>query len=347
MSRVLVVSSHPPLAQGGHLTIGRSLVEALERAGHRAELVLTPQNRFGRQGAAYLATWLTDVGVAHDGHPIDRVISLRYPSYAVRHPRHVCWLNHTMREYYDLWDDFSAHLSARNHVKERIRRRLIWTADRYLLSRNVTKLFVQSSTVNERLRQTLGIAGRVLYPPPPDRAYRCESYEPFLLTVSRLTRHKRIDLILRALAAEPARHVRLVVLGEGEARDELEALGVSLGVADRVSWLGRVSEVTLLDHLARCRAVAFTPVSEDYGFVTTEAAACAKAVVTCRDSGGPAELVRDGESGLVSEPTPEALAVAVGHIMRDEAVARQLGHSANAAMGRWRWSAVVDTLLAV
>ena len=35
------------------------------------------------------------------------MISLRYPSYAVRHPNHVCWLNHTMREYYDLWDRFS------------------------------------------------------------------------------------------------------------------------------------------------------------------------------------------------------------------------------------------------
>ena len=39
-----------------------------------------------------------------DGAAIDQVISLRFPSYAVRHPKHVCWLNHTMREYYDLWD---------------------------------------------------------------------------------------------------------------------------------------------------------------------------------------------------------------------------------------------------
>ena len=66
--------------------------------------MLTPQNRFGRQGSAYLANWLTDVGRTSDDRPIDQVISLRFPSYAVRHPRHVCWLNHTMREYYDLWD---------------------------------------------------------------------------------------------------------------------------------------------------------------------------------------------------------------------------------------------------
>ena len=53
-------------------------------------------------------TGCTDVGRRRAGRPVDQVISLRYPSYAVRHPRHVCWLNHTMREYYDLWPRFAA-----------------------------------------------------------------------------------------------------------------------------------------------------------------------------------------------------------------------------------------------
>ena len=69
-------------------------------------MLVTPQNRFGRQMSAYLATWLTDVGQTADGHPVDGVISFRFPSYAVRHPRHVCWINHRMREYYDLWERF-------------------------------------------------------------------------------------------------------------------------------------------------------------------------------------------------------------------------------------------------
>ena len=56
-------------------------------------------------------------------------------------------------------------------------------------------------------------------------------------------------------------------------------------------------------HLARCRAVCFPPFQEDYGFVTVEAFASRKAVVTCRDSGGPAELVVDGVNGFVCEPT--------------------------------------------
>src|SRR5687767_5116558 len=107
MSRIAVITSSPPMSDGGHMIIARALVQALRDAGHESDVIVTPQNRFGRQGAAYLATWLTDVGMSDRG-PVDQVITLRFPSYAVRHPRHVCWLNHTMREYYDLWDRFSA-----------------------------------------------------------------------------------------------------------------------------------------------------------------------------------------------------------------------------------------------
>ncbi len=116
--RVAVVTSTPLFVEGGHLVIARSLVQALREEGHEAALVLTPQNRFGRQGAAYLATWLTDVGLGDGNKAVDQVISLRYPSYAVRHHNHVVWLNHTMREYYDQWDSFSASLSWKGRIKE-------------------------------------------------------------------------------------------------------------------------------------------------------------------------------------------------------------------------------------
>src|SRR5690606_35039162 len=139
MAVVLVVTSAPPLVEGGHIVIARALRHALEAAGHEADIVTTPSNRFGRQAAAYLANWCTDVGQTGDGRPVDHVISLRYPSYAVRHPRHVCWLNHTMREYYDLWNRFSAQLSWKGRVKEGFRRRLVHAADRYLLRQNVSR----------------------------------------------------------------------------------------------------------------------------------------------------------------------------------------------------------------
>ena len=167
------------------MVIARALETALREAGHRAGIITTAGNRFGRQSSGYLATWLTDVSETGDGERVDQVISLRFPSYAVRHPRHVCWLNHTMREYYDLWDRFSARLSPRGRLKEGVRRSLIHRADTFLL-RRVTRVVAQSETIRGRLARWHGIDAPVVYPPPPPRPYRCDEYGDFLLFTSRL-----------------------------------------------------------------------------------------------------------------------------------------------------------------
>jgi glycosyltransferase involved in cell wall biosynthesis len=331
------------MVEGGHMVIARSLVEALRDAGHAADIIVTPQNRFGRQASAYIATWLTDVSSA-DGQPIDRVISLRYPSYAVRHPKHVCWLNHTMREYYDLWERFSATLSPQGRIKERARRAAIHAADRYLLTRNVTRLFVQSRTIQRRLAMWPELRSTVLYPPAPQRPYRCDVYGDFVFMVSRLTKLKRADLLIEALALTDGAGIRAIVAGDGEEREALEALAAARGVSGRVTFTGRLSDADLLDYLARCRVVCFPPFEEDYGFVTAEAFASRKAVITCRDSGGPSELVQDGITGLIAEPTPQSLAAALRRVMHDEATARRMGDAAFAAGAKLNWRDAVEQL---
>ena len=342
--RIAVVTSSPPMAEGGHMVIARELTRALREAGHDASVLVTPQNRFGRQASAYWATWLTDV-TSSEGRPIDQVISLRYPSYAVRHPRHVCWLNHTMREYYDLWPRFSGALSARALIKERVRRTLIHAADRYLLTRNVTRLFVQSRTIQERLAMWPVLQSSVLYPPAPHRAYRSEAYGPSFLFVSRLDRLKRADLLVRALAAAEGAGIEAVIAGDGEERARLEQLASEVGVANRVTFPGRLTEDQLLDYLARCRAVVFPPLQEDYGFVTVEAFASRRAVITCTDSGGPAELVEDGVTGLVCEPAAKSLARALRRLADDPALAERMGTAAHAAGARLTWADTIRTLV--
>jgi glycosyltransferase involved in cell wall biosynthesis len=347
MSRILVVTSGLSFGSGGHLVIARALTRALRDAGHTAEMRVTPQNPFGHQAAAYLSTWLTDVRTAQDGGPVDQVVSFRYPSYAVRHPRHVCWLNHRMREYYDLWDSFHATLTAAQQAKETVRRRLIHRADHWLLTRNVTRLFAQSKTIQGRLQRFGNIPSEVLYPPPPQRPYRCEEYGDFIFAVSRLTRLKRLDLLVRALARLEAGSTRAVIAGDGEARGELEALARSLGIEHRVRLVGEVDSAQLVDYLARCRAVCFPAYQEDYGFVTVEAFASGKPVVTCTDSGGPAEMVHDGVEGYVTAPTDEALGNALARLADDEMLARELGAAARQAVSSMSWEAIVERLVIV
>ena len=347
MAVITIVTSAPPLTEGGHLVIARSLERALTDAGHRAGIVTTPSNRFGRQGSAYLANWLTDVGVTGTGEKVDQIISLRFPSYAVRHPAHVCWLSHTMREYYDLWDEFSSRISPQGRLKERVRRTLIRHADTYFFKHHVKKLFTQSKAVRDRLARWNHVEGEPLHPPPPQRPYRCDGYGDYLFFASRLTPLKRADLVVRALARPEARGARCVIGGGGEDRLELERLTGDLGLADRVSFAGRLSEAALVDHLARCRAVVFVPHNEDYGFVTVEAFASGKPVITCTDSGGPLELVRAGQNGWVVAPEAASLAAAIAEASEDRALAERLGAAGRHDVAQMSWGRVVERLLII
>jgi glycosyltransferase involved in cell wall biosynthesis len=346
MAVVAVVTSSPPSVEGGHLVVARSLVQALKSSGHEAALLLTPDHGFGHLAATYAETLRIDVSQVA-GRPTDQVISLRYPSYAVRHRRHVCWLNHTMREYYDLWPQFSRDLSFGNRVKEGGRRALLHVVDRHLLKQHVTRVVAQSQTIAQRVADDFGIRADVVHPPAPQRAYRCDDYGDYIFALSRLHPLKRMDLVIKALAESAGRRVRLVIGGDGESRRDLEALADALSVRDRVTFLGAIDDVAIVEHLAKCRAVCFTPFAEDYGLVTAEAFASAKSVVTCSDSGGPAELVRDDDTGIVCEPTPSAIAKAIGRLADDRALAARLGASAAALADTMRWENAVKRLVIV
>jgi glycosyltransferase involved in cell wall biosynthesis len=343
--RVLVVTSDVPFVEGGHLTIARQTVQALRAEGHEADLLLTPQNRFGRQFQAYLATRLTDVGRDGLGRPIDQVISLRFPSYAVRHPRHVCWLNHRMREYYDLWDDLRARLSWKGRIKETARRAALRRIDTHLLRHRVTKVFAISGEVKKRLDRWGRIPAEVLYPPPPLRPYRTESYGDFIFTVSRLSELKRIHLLIEALARTKNRGLQAVIVGQGPEAARLSRLIREFGLEGRVRLQGGQDEAVVLDLYARCRAVFFCPYHEDYGFVTGEAFASGKAVITTADSGGPVEQVQDGVNGFVVAPDPPAIAEKLDLLAEDRGLAERLGQAGRQSIAGLTWPATIHRLL--
>jgi glycosyltransferase involved in cell wall biosynthesis len=344
--RILVVTSGALFVRGGHIVIAEELSAALRRAGHRSEVLVTPQNRFGRQLSAYTATWLTDVGETADGKPVDQVISFRFPSYAVRHPRHTCWLNHRMREYYDMWDHLVRGLGRKGKLKLWPRRKLFHVLDRWLLTRNVTTLYAQSKTIQARLRRWGGIPSTVLYPPPPERAYRTDGYGDYVFAVSRLVPLKRLGLLVEAAALMKERGLRLRIAGTGSEEGALRSRIAELGLQDRVDLLGEIGDEQLLGEYAGARAVHFAPWNEDYGFVTLEAFRSGKAVVTAADSGGPAELVEDGRTGFVApEPTPAALAERLDRLA-DKALAERMGAAAREASLAFTWERTVATLVA-
>jgi glycosyltransferase involved in cell wall biosynthesis len=167
---------------------------------------------------------------------------------------------------------------------------------------------------------------------------------------SRINPLKRQDLVLEALA-QTRLPVQVYFSGSAEeaaVERKCVTLARKNGCAGRVQWLGCVSEEKKRDLYARSLGVLFPPIDEDYGYVTLEAMLARKPVVTCADSGGPLEFVIQHQTGIVAEPTPEALAAAMDNLWEDRERARQWGEA-----GRQRyddlhidWSRVVEKLLA-
>ena len=339
--RIAVCSPQVPFARGGAEILAETLVDELRVRGHTAELITIPFKWYpGARVLTQALLWrLVDLDEVQ-GAPVDLVIATKFPSYVVRHPRKVVWLVHQFRQAYDL--DRTELGQFGEEPFDRATRRAVHRLDRTALG-EARRVFTISENVALRLRETTEIEGDVLIPPPQTLDYRCDGYDSFVLSVGRLDLAKRVDLLLKAAAAE--QRLEVVVAGDGPDRTRLEKLRDSLDLNGRVSFAGRVEKGELTDLYARCLAVYYAPVDEDLGFVPYEAFLSEKPVITTRDAGGPLEVVTDRQTGLVCEPTPEGIAEACGWLVTHPEEARELGHRGKAAAQRVTWEAAIRRLL--
>ena len=340
--RLAVCMPQVPFERGGTEIFADGLVTALREHGHEAELVTVPFKWYPSERVLTQAfLWrLLDLEEA-DGRPIDAVIATKFPSYAVRHPRKVVWLLHQFRQAYEL--DGTELGQFDQSPEGRALRRAVQRLDRVTLG-EARALFATSANVAGRLERSTGQQAEVLPCPPQELPYRCDEYGDFVLSVGRLDRAKRVDLLLEALAVKPS--LRAVIAGDGPDRDRLEELARRHGLDGRAVFAGRVSEAELTDLYARCLAVYYAPVDEDFGFVPYEAFLAEKPVVTTTDAGGPLEVVEDRRNGLVCPPAAAPLADACSWLGEHVDSAREWGQAGRRAAELLSWDRVIERLLA-
>ena len=340
--RIAVCLPQVPFAWGGAEILSERLVDELRARDQQAELVTVPFKWYpGERVLTQAFLWrLLDLEES-DGRPIDLVIATKFPSYAVRHPRKVVWLLHQFRQAYEL--DGTELGQFDQSPEDRALRRAVQRLDRLALG-EARALFATSANVAGRLERSTGLTAEVLPCPPQELDYRCDEYGDFVLSVGRLDRAKRVDLLLEALAVRPS--LRCVIAGDGPDRARLEGVARANGLDGRAVFAGRVSGEELTDLYARCLAVYYAPVDEDFGFVPYEAFLAEKPVVTTADAGGPLEVVRDHENGLVCEPAAAALAEACSWLGEHPEDAQAWGQAGRRAAELLSWDRVIDRLLA-
>ncbi|MCD6326214.1 glycosyltransferase family 4 protein [bacterium] len=343
MKIAIPVPSPVPFSPGGIEKLTDGLATALTAAGHQVEVIKLPAPENSSWDILKSYWRFSRIDLRH----FDLVISLKYPGWMIRSRNHICYMCHRLRGLYDTYpysDGLGAFLKGpKFKFPGPVIRRLVHWLDDFALQRDrASHFFCLSETVKRRVEYFPkgGYEPVVLYPPSSLPGLSGCDYEYFF-SVSRLDAPKRMDLLISAMA-HVKEDVRLLIAGDGPQRPYLEALSSS---DPRVELLGSVTDERLASLYSNSLAVLFVPVQEDYGLVTVEAMRCGKPVITCEDSGGPPELVKDGVNGFVCPPDARAVAAKLSLLAQSPDLAEKLGRNGLKTVSSITWENLVNSLL--
>jgi glycosyltransferase involved in cell wall biosynthesis len=162
-----------------------------------------------------------------------------------------------------------------------------------------------------------------------------------VLFVGRLDEEKRVHELLRALVSLP--DVRAEIVGDGSCRDELESLAQRLGIAERVRFLGFVSDTDLVAAYRRCSVFCMPGVAELQSLATMEAMAAGRAVVAA-DAVALPHLVVPGRNGWLFPPGDvDALAARLRAVFESPAGLARMGAASREMIARHDVRSSLDT----
>lgn len=220
-----------------------------------------------------------------------------------------------------------------------LRKSLRRIVTRFVYRRNRTEFVAVSEAVKQYISGSLGIDAsrfRVIHNGVDVEAFgenqrRAEptGIRPLVIgTTARFEPEKGLDLLVRAVArlSSAGRDVRLSLAGDGSQRANIQRLAESLGIADRVSLPGLVTEINAFyDELD----VFVLPSLAAEGFSLSLVEAMAKGLpVVATRVGGAEEAIEDGVDGLIIAPREDKLLAALERLLVDRALRQRLADNA-------------------
>jgi len=342
--KIAILAPAPvPYTPGGVEVLVSGLARAIrELTPHQVEVLKLPVDESTVAGVlrGYRAFAKLDL------RGFDLVISVKYPAWMARHPFHICYMTHRLRGVYDTYPgsaDWRALLDSPPwQLPGPWLRRLVHRRDNLALSpARICGHYAISRTVAGRPGYfPPEVAAEVLYPAPSLTEFG-DGGMRHLLCVGRMDGPKRMDLAVRAFLKAKVK-LPLVVAGEGPLAQHLQNIAAG---DPRISFVGRTSDAELAQLYADALGVLYIPDREDYGYVTIEAFKSGVPVITCADSGGTLEFVRDGETGRVVLPHEQALASAIEDLAENPDRARAMGAAGRSVVAGISWRSVVDQMI--
>lgn len=221
---------------------------------------------------------------------------------------HVCYCHSPMRY---IWDHYHVYRARAGRLA---RLMMPWMAHKLRIwdvttAARVDHFVANSGFIAQRIGKYYRRDADVIFPPVATEDFAIsETVGDHYLLAGEMVSYKRADLAVEAFNASGR---KLIVVGEGEMRETLEAKA-----GPNITFLGRVPFDRLKQEFANCRALIF-PGEEDFGIIPVEVMACGRPVIAY-GRGGALDTVREGQSGLLfHEQTVKALNAAVDRFEAD------------------------------
>ena len=375
MKIAIVAPSPTPFTIGGAEKLWFGLERYInQETNHQCELIKIPikEKSFWDLIDAYNIFYRLDL--SH----FDMVISGKYPAWITPHHNHHIYMLHTLRGLYDDYDtnhklvytkdvrvqNILNYIQQHNATISRVLSLLNELRDNKTISkeffafpapfiREIVHFFDKkamegiksfsaiSNTVTNRRDYFPPLSPiKVIYPPSTLSNFK-NSGQRYFFTASRLDTPKRIDMLINAYKKVNTT-IPLKIAGTGAIYNELYELAKD---DNRIELLGFISDKELIEYYANAYAIIFIPKEEDYGLITIEAMSCAKAVITCSDSGGVLEFVKHHKTGLISKPSIEDLTKQISFLSNNPSLAIEMGRRAKKSVANISWRDTVNNLL--
>ncbi|WP_394884858.1 glycosyltransferase family 4 protein [Clostridium butyricum] len=339
---ICICSAQVPFVRGGAEMLVESLCEQLKGRDYNVEIVKIPYKWYPKNEIINsIFSWrMIDLSESN-GQKIDLVIPTKFPSYAVKHENKVTWLMHQFRQIYDQYGtEFSDFID--NEDDNIIRNKIMEIDNKTLLESK--QIFSIANNTTKRLKKYNNIDSEVLYHPPKQVGkYYCNEFDDYILSVGRLESVKRVDLLIKSLKYCD-RNIKAIIAGTGPYKDELEKLAYSLGVNDRVEFLGFVSDEELLKLYANAFSIFFAPFDEDYGYITLEAFLSNKPIITSKDAGGVLEFAEDNVNSFICNVSPEEMGQSIQKLWLNKQLCEEFGNNGYNKVKDISWDIVIDKL---
>jgi len=172
----------------------------------------------------------------------------------------------------------------------------------------------------------------------------------YFITVSRLEGCKNIQNVIKAFALIKElgrlKDMKYFIIGNGPMESYLKNMIIENNLSDSIIMLGYISREELVNHYKNCLCILYLPFDEPFGLPYLEAAVFSKPTIAS-NHGGPLELVVDGKTGLLADPSNiREISEKIEKVFQNKIMAEEMGNNANKYIkDNFTWGKYIDRYL--